>query len=179
MDTKKCTTCWIEKELNCYWKHKISKDWFRNICRDCRKIETKKYRVKYKDKEKLRHSIYYNNNTTCILLQNNNWKNLNKESIKRQNKSYRDSHKEEARIYKHNRRLREWSTNDWTITIKSLEELLFLQYNKCALCGLDISNREDRHMDHIYPLSRWWNHSIHNIQWLCIKCNLSKWNTIT
>jgi 5-methylcytosine-specific restriction endonuclease McrA len=44
----------------------------------------------------------------------------------------------------------------------------------CNYCLKDIILREDRHLDHIFPLSKWWLHTINNLQWLCVKCNLSK-----
>jgi 5-methylcytosine-specific restriction endonuclease McrA len=31
------------------------------------------------------------------------------------------------------------------------------------------------HLDHIISIYKWWPHSIYNVQWLCGKCNLSKW----
>lgn len=40
---KICSKCNIEKELSCFHKHKSRKDGYREICKTCRKIETKKY----------------------------------------------------------------------------------------------------------------------------------------
>jgi 5-methylcytosine-specific restriction endonuclease McrA len=35
---------------------------------------------------------------------------------------------------------------------------------------------QEYHIDHIIPLSKWWPHSIWNIQILCPFCNMSKYN---
>lgn len=43
----------------------------------------------------------------------------------------------------------------------------------CPVCDIDITYKY--HLDHIYPLCKWWEHSIYNIQLLCPECNMSKW----
>ena len=46
---KKCKKCGEDKDLSKFHKHKIEKDGYRSVCKDCRKIETTKY---YKENSK-------------------------------------------------------------------------------------------------------------------------------
>ena len=83
------------------------------------------------------------------------------------------------RLYESKRRALKLSTSDWTINIEATTELLDKQWWVCNYCGIDIIDRTSRHLDHIYPLSKWGTHSIDNVQWLCCKCNLIKSDNIT
>jgi len=50
-----------------------------------------------------------------------------------------------------------------------------LNYDKKLISPID--NNGDRfHIDHIKPLSKWWNNEIKNLQLLCQRCNLKKYN---
>ncbi len=81
---------------------------------------------------------------------------------------------EQVRINSSNRRGKIKTNSDWTITIKSTQALLNEQGWVCNNCGIDIMNRDYRHLDHIHPISKWGVHSITNTQWLCCHCNLVK-----
>lgn len=88
------------------------------------------------------------------------------------NKNYKDVRKD-IRI-RYESRLK--SFNDKTVNQKRIDELLYLQKNKCNICSINIEKYYEK--DHIIPLSKNWPHSIHNIQLLCMKCNRMKSNNL-
>ena len=81
---KVCSKCKIEKDFVCFHKHKRRNDGYREICKVCRKIETKKYldnnRIILSEKKKK----YYLNNKDKINSKNREinkvWYQLNKEN---------------------------------------------------------------------------------------------------
>ena len=58
-------------------------------------------------------------------------------------------------------------------THQEAQELLERQKYKCVNCGCCLKKNE-KHKDHIVPLSKGGSNYIKNIQWLCKSCNLSK-----
>jgi 5-methylcytosine-specific restriction endonuclease McrA len=65
------------------------------------------------------------------------------------------------------------TTNDSTVTLGAIRDMLILQGRKCNYCKDDIS-LQSLHKDHIVPLAKGGIHSITNIQLLCSSCNLLK-----
>lgn len=63
-------------------------------------------------------------------------------------------------------------TCDGTLDRKTVGQL-FGSYKQCPCCGSEMK-RNDKHLDHIKPLSKGGKHSIHNAMILCSSCNLSK-----
>lgn len=143
--TKLCSKCGEEKDIDMFYKSKKVKSWIDNPCKECRDINKKEYYASNKDKWK------------------NCWKYIPTEKNRERN-----------RIQRSKRRALVNGTADKTITYKSTQELLSKQNNKCNYCSIDITDRDSRHLDHIYPISKWWSHSINNVQWLCCRCNLKK-----
>jgi len=84
MKTKTCTKCKISKSITEFNKNITKKDGLASQCKDCRKIENKKYTIE---------------NVTNIKIQKKKHYEENKEYILKRNKIYRDSHKEERKIY--------------------------------------------------------------------------------
>lgn len=146
---KQCKKCANTYDDNLFYRNRKSKDWLESVCKHCREVEKK---------------IYYSNNKEKW---GNCWK-------------YRttDNAKEYYRLYNANKRAKKRTLSDGTITLSALSIILVQQGWKCNICNLDIKERKSRHLDHIYPISKWWMHSINNVQWLCCKCNLQKSNLI-
>ena len=65
-------------------------------------------------------------------------------------------------------------TSDGTLD-KNVIGSLFGRHKNCPCCGVDMK-RNDKHLDHIIPLSKGGKHSISNVMILCSSCNLSKSN---
>lgn len=147
---KICNSCFINKELIKYNKDKKWLYWFRSICKNCQSIYNQKRYINKKD---------------IIIIKKNKYDNS-------------EIWKELSRIRRAKRRALINNTCDNTINYKLIINLLKQQNYKCNYCWKDILKHNSRHLDHIYPLSKWWIHSIKNVQWLCCKCNLEKYNKI-
>ena len=192
-----CSKCWIDKLLCCFDKRN-TKLWYRLDCKECRKNIYKAYYSNNKDTFSKKHKEYYSNNKEIINQNNrNNWKNYyqnNKEKILDYHSKYRDSNREICRervnkwsdtergktsriIRTGKRRANIKSTSDWTVTIEATQKIFNNQWWVCKYCWLDLISHK-KHLDHIIPLSKWWLHSIYNLQRLCVKCNLKKSNKI-
>jgi len=158
------TNCWCKKFIpknrreDIYWK-KYNR--LTIIEDDCYKNNKRYVKVKcdcWTNKTIELYSVTSWNVKSCWCLQ--------KESIKRA-KHIRDR----VRITSAKRRALKKSTEDWTVTEKAINELIFMQSNKCNECSKDLI---DYHIDHIVPLIKWWEHSIYNCQILCPTCNMQK-----
>ena len=80
---KTCSKCNIEKDFTCFHKHKGRKDGYREICKLCRKVETKKYIQENVEILKQKKKKYYQENKEKISVRNkknsNIWYHFNKE----------------------------------------------------------------------------------------------------
>lgn len=166
MKTKICNKCKVEKELNeiNFNISKTTKWWFRWTCKICkhkiyefRKTLTKSQINKYIRLRKIVNGIKSRLNFIKY-----------KKSERHKFIKLNDKHK----------RRQYMRTSDGSVTQTALDDLLLRQSCLCNVCENNISNRSDRHLDHIYPLSRWWLHTLINLQWLCVTCNLKKWNRL-
>lgn len=66
------------------------------------------------------------------------------------------------------------STDDGSITGKSVISLLKKQNYKCGICCIYLDKKSHKQLDHIKPVSKGGHHIISNVQWLCRKCNIIK-----
>lgn len=165
-NTKQCSRCKIDKNKNLFWIKKRNKDWLQYICKECNNSDFREYYVSNKCK-------------VVESIKNYRIKNIDKfkEYSKIYLKKYWSSEiwKNKKRIIDSKRRISKlWIKNDDTINNDSIELLLINQDNKCRYCLKDIGLSKLRHLDHIVPLSKWWLHSISNVQWTCVSCNLTK-----
>lgn len=151
--------------INLFYKCKRWKYWVRWTCKEC----DKKY-----------HSNRYIEKKDIILHYNNEYNRNNSESKREYDNAYYKSEKWKIikNLNNHKRRLKEKTLSDWSITYEVLDEILITQKSLCNICFISIKNRNERHIDHIIPLSKWWTHKIDNVQWLCCRCNLKKWNRV-
>lgn len=188
---KVCKKCLVNKPYKDFWKHSISKDWLRNICKECRKKEWSLYYKNNKEKRK----DYYKNNKEKILNKNREWHENNKDKHKNLMKKWEENNKEKRKeIKKKFNQTSKWKISNrlkcakrrkrkiwWdlpsNISYKYIEYLLKEQNYKCAISWQCLI-KNWYHIDHIIPLSKWWLHSIENIQLLAPKINISKWNKI-
>lgn len=69
---KKCTTCQVEKELNCFNKKNTTKDGLQNVCRECNRLRSQKYYEDNRDKH-------------CEVIR------IRNKAIRKQNKEFVDS----------------------------------------------------------------------------------------
>lgn len=58
---KKCVSCKKEKEFISFSKNKNSKDGYKNYCKDCARLQNKRYREKHREKINERNKQWYEN----------------------------------------------------------------------------------------------------------------------
>jgi hypothetical protein len=135
---KICTKCKITKDITNFGKSKYSKDGHKIYCKECARLDQKKYREENKDKikassieyrEKNKDKIkiylksekrkeskkrYYESNKDKVCKKSTEYYNNNKESVSKRNKSYRstNNYKEKRGIY-----LKEWSKSNKHILV--------------------------------------------------------------
>jgi hypothetical protein len=81
---KKCSKCELDLPYDKFHKQKVSKDGYRSICKECRKISDKIYIIN--NKEKVKESI-------------KNWRIENKEKIKEERRNYYLNNKSKIQSY--------------------------------------------------------------------------------
>ena len=106
MDTKVCTKCGIEKpitEFRMKTDNRQHKKYVYSQCKECEKISTKKYKLKYYEnnkemvKEKSRQQRLNNHEEYIEYMKK--YYQYNKEELTKKNKEYVELHKEKTRIY--------------------------------------------------------------------------------
>lgn len=136
-------------------------------------LRQKKSYEENKEAKKQYAKEYYRKNKKEALEWGKNYYKENRDRIlKVKGKRVKDEdYKLKTRLWWHKRRALKKSTDDNTVNLQSVQELLEIQSYKCKMCGVDLVNK---HLDHIKPLCVGGEHSIKNLHWLCAKCNLTK-----
>lgn len=164
MTIKTCTKCLLELDISNF--SPLIRWWHKPRCKSCQR------QYYYDNKESIK--VYRKEYSKTYIPSN--------EVLERRrlrNRLYKQT--EKYKLYKHNdkhkrRQLVKYSDN--SVTQESLDDMLLTQNSLCNICKCHIEPRSSRHLDHIYPISRWWLHTISNLQWLCVSCNLSKSNKL-
>lgn len=177
-----------------FWVSSSTKDWLRHRCKPCRKEYSSEYYKKNKDKISIRWKKYYKENKESILNKNKQWYQNNKDkhlqlTYKRRannpdvskeiKKRYIISEKWRIknRLWCANRRARK---NNWDlphhISYRQIKDIMVKQWWECAITWEALW--DNFHIDHITPLSKWWKHTIDNIQLTTPSANMKKWNRL-
>ena len=107
-----------------------------------------------------------------------NWKGgvtITKEKLRERQKLYRQNPKTKLKrqIYESKRNALKKSTADDTVTYEAIKKMFKEQNGKCVICYKELNKY---HIDHIIPLTKKGKHTIINIQLLCPRCNIIKYN---
>ena len=105
METKKCNTCNLEKNISEFHKWKYGPDGYKRECKKCRKSETNKYYQNNSEKVKIRVSDYRKKNLGKLKQSKKLIYEKNKENILSANKKYRDENREKRNEYVRERKL--------------------------------------------------------------------------
>lgn len=186
MITKKCKKCEQIKLLQEFTKDKQCKDGTTNVCKVCTNLRRKRHREANPEqvaKMYAKNKIWKQNNRKTILEQaKHNYKARTPEQKAEAAKKYKSSEKGKIARATYNRKRTENVTaySDGTISRKTLTNLLEEQEFKCAYCDCELNKNIpfSVHLDHITLISKGGHHSLHNVVWSCVKCNLSKSNSL-
>lgn len=98
METKVCSKCEIEKDIDCFYNRKTSKDGKRSSCKNCDSEDIKKWRENNKEKVKLQKQKYLKKYSQKNLDRGKKYRQENKEKTLSRNRNWRknniDYHKE-------------------------------------------------------------------------------------
>ena len=202
IDGTQYSQSWTCKELlsiDNFSKQSRNPTWLRHICKQCGskyrasridKInEYKKKNRKYILQYQKEHNKKYRESWALRLRCEKNrdkqrwWTKKRRENNIEKRKQYAHNHNQKPetkflhRLVSSKRRSKINGTDDKTITAKTTLQLLDKQEWKCKICNCNLKECE-YHLDHIIPLSKWWLHTILNVQRLCQKCNIVKQDKI-
>jgi hypothetical protein len=105
METKKCNVCNIEKNLSNFHKWKYGPDGYKRECKECRKLETKKYYNENSDMVKQRVNKYRIENIDQIIEYRKIKYGKDKKRILEVNKLWRKNNRDKINEYNRNRKL--------------------------------------------------------------------------
>lgn len=176
---KTCSKCNITKDLCSYNKRANSIDGLRPDCKDCRSIETKKYRENNPEKIRLHNHKFYYLDKDKRNKYHSEWRGKNREYLRKyssdnykknisENRTKRNSYVKNKRsideLYKlrqnYRNRVKAFLRHSKISTSKRTSELLGCNYDTFKsylepmfMDGMNWSNYGDWHIDHIKPLS--------------------------
>lgn len=176
---KRCTSCLSVKSIEDF---PIMSGYRNSYCRECRAKKDREYRARpevkaaTRDKQRERYRGLSKEAKEKQSRYHKNWLSENSELVKEYNRQYRESKKVSLLILRSNQKAKSLGA-DRSITMKDWEYVLSLFNYKCAASkGHVIDSDNPITVDHVSPLSYdpVKNHSIWNIQPLCLRCNLIK-----
>ncbi|CEP79292.1 HNH endonuclease [[Clostridium] sordellii] len=199
---KMCSKCKIMKDESEFHKHSRSQDGLRSVCKECRKIETKEYRSKYREEVLERKRKWYEETKnrkeeryskapkSKVCSECGEEKEIS-EFRKRANGGYygkcricenkinRQYAKNNPEIIRQNkviteqRRRKQAKKVKSTFTRKDWKECKEFFNGVCAYCGKKLTSLTQ---DHFIPLSKEGAYTKENILPACRTCNSSKHN---
>ena len=168
--TKTCSRCRETRPVDHFNNCKAWKDGRYPQCKPCRK----EYRVANKERRAESYNDWYQRNLERTRAAKRQWYFDNLERSRATNKKWYQEHPEYNRANQARRRAQKAKTLSDPKGVKAIYELSVRGIDiKCYLCG-KVTEPNDRHVDHVIPLSMGGNHSPDNLAIACSSCNLKK-----
>jgi len=184
--TKICSKCGKELELNLFSKNTKCKDGLNSWCKKCRKEYMKQYHKDNKERDIKCAKTYYKAHKVDIAKYKKSYDIENKNEIseyKKQNRerkrasiaiqvmNWKRNNKDKVNISKQNRRAKKRLLPS-TLTFKQWESTKGYFDNQCCYCGQEALLTQE----HFIPLSKGGEYTVNNIIPSCQRCNSSKGN---
>ena len=181
---KTCSRC--KETSNNFCKNAASPDGLYSLCKNCRRVISKIWRLENAERESAASAARYQKtkkrlgelrkaryeaNKAVELARNAAWYARQGEDVK---KYYKDWHKRnpvKARALVARRRAKK-NAAEGIYTDTDVKALFDAQHGLCNHCSKDISKRFE--VDHIVPIFRGGSNWPNNLQLLCMPCNRSK-----
>ncbi|WP_410608963.1 HNH endonuclease [Bacillus sp. SIMBA_154] len=177
---KVCKTCNISKSIDDYYSQKRKdsvgnlKIYYFNECKECTKTRVRQNQLKDHSKYKENLKQYFIKHSKEHSARRKDWRQKNKDHIKRYFGEYQQSKKGKA-LYK--RYGIERKSRNHTINNEEWNSCKTYFNNSCAYCGLTEQNHREMHQQDLHK-----EHVIHrglndlsNCVPACKNCNSSKW----
>jgi len=153
---KKCKQCKEVLPLTEYWR---ARHLFRSRCKTCDAARQRLLRKPDTD-------------TLAKRLRARKWRETHRELAAQRIRDWGARHPEHGAEAARRRRARKANNGIYVVTVDDLRRLLIRQRLQCYMCQGPLAKK--KHLDHILPIKRGGRHSIGNLAWSCIKCNLTK-----
>ena len=168
MDLKTCNTCFLEKSEKEFGRDKKNRGGLRYACRPCNNIKSRQWRLDNvelvkKYKQEYRTSEH---GRSVQLSYERKWRAENRTKDNLLKSKWTKAHPEFNRMAGHRYRCRKAQNGVYKISKKDMKKL---SETPCVTCG-----NPNVTVDHIIPVSRGGQHSIGNLQPLCMPCNSNK-----
>lgn len=140
MDNKKCTVCHQPKPLTDFYKKGKSK-YLASACKECTKIDLKKYREKYPIKIKDANRISYFKKREERIKTQKVWADNNPDKVKEAKRRHKQRNPNYSRLLtlkRHN------------ISYQHFEKMITDSKNKCEICGSEFKSIPSIHLDHCH-----------------------------
>lgn len=184
---KMCTRYRQVKPSDAFHKDNRAQDNLRSECKECRKIDGKRYYAIHG--EQIRNNVNHYRKTHRELISKakraeyerhkdkyiaraKRWQAKNPDKVRASNLKWIANHPKKMREIVNRKRARKENA-EGSHTFEEFEELCEKASWKCLCCGIPHSIRPLTE-DHIVPLSKGGEDSIGNIQPLCMSCNCRK-----
>lgn len=145
-----------------------------------RKAYLKEYYLKNKEKRDEYLKEYRAKNRIYYREKNKKWSIENRDYMRNYLREYAKTEKWKIIFSNEKQKRRAKMKSFEKVSTEMLQDLIISQDYKCNKCSvfLDFNIKYFVHLDHIFPISKWGEHKILNLQYLCQTCNLQKYNKI-
>lgn len=171
----KCDACGKNKDLSFFYKHKLSKNGYRNKCKECLKIQNRIWVEKNRDKAREYCKKYYKKNSVSIYKRKKIWVKKNYKKVLELNRNWRK--KVNYKNYYLENCAKKYNLGTGTIKRYGLNLALFIytrDNRKCKKCGT-INDLTIHHLDgkgrHNEEKKLEVNNNPSNLIILCRKCH--------
>ena len=135
------------------------------------RVCVKNWREANKDSIRKYARDYRNANIERHVKNLKNWKAANPDKIRQQKRNWQKANPDKINVMKNNRRAK-IKGNGGKLSPDIIKILLALQKGKCACCGKSL--KQGYHLDHIMPIALGGTNTDDNVQLLTPSCNLRK-----
>lgn len=170
--SKVCIKCHETKEIGCFGKHTRQRDGLQTECRACRSAYYRAYRTAKPDKVQGIRRKYRKENPERVIESQIKYRKEHFEKVIESRRKWNTRNPDKLREKKRRRRARQ-ANAEGSHTITDMRRQYKAQKGLCWWCSKPVK-WDDRHDDHLIPLSKGGTDWPNNIVISCAHCNLSK-----
>lgn len=174
IQTKVCTQCGEHKSRTEFYSDKSRRDGLRYECRACRDAHVTIWRAENPETYRESNRKWREDNPEKERESNRKYRERNREKLRERNRKHYEENPAKARIKNRRRRARK-ANAEGTYTTADMRRQYKVQKGLCWWCLKPVA-WEDKHDDHLIPLTKGGTDWPNNIVVSCAHCNCSKNN---